>query len=141
MPKCRICDSKVDAKATVCPVCGCPNPCDYSHKTSDLTINITEVKDIVGFNYKKKLTASLLTMLDIIGLGRFYLGYRKTGIFFIVLNVLLIVSSIFIHMLIPSLSTLSIALIIVLAIFLFNIIHGLIILFTNSLDANGDVLE
>lgn len=141
MAKCRICDSKIDPRASVCPVCGCPNPCDNSHKTADLTINITDVQDLVGFEYKKKSVAALLTIfLDFVGVGRLYLGYKKTSILFILINIILIASTFFLYDLI-GLKWWVLLLIVVLAIFIFNLVHGLIIIFSDSTDANGDLLE
>ncbi|MCH5180473.1 MAG: TM2 domain-containing protein [Erysipelotrichales bacterium] len=141
MAKCRICDSKIDQRVSVCPVCGCPNPSDNNHKTSDLIINSTDLQDLVEFDYKKKKKAVLFTIfLDIIGLGRMYLGHKNTGFFFIFLNICLIVASFFVAGLI-GLVWWQLLLIVLGVIFLFNLIHGLIILFTDSVDANGDLLE
>ena len=141
MAKCRICDSKIDPRVSVCPVCGCPNPLDNSHKTSDLIINSTDIQNLVEFDYKKKKTAVLLTIfLDIIGLGRRYLGYKRTGWFLTVLNICLIVASFFVCKFI-GFTWWQLLLIVIAAIYLLNLVHGLIILLTNSVDANGDLLE
>ena len=141
MAKCRICDSKIDQRASVCPICGCPNPLDTSHKTSDLIINSTDLQDLVEFDYKQKKTAVLLTVfLDIVGLGRRYLGYKRVGWLLLFLNICLIVVSFFVCGLI-GFKWWQLLLIVIASIYVINLIHGLIILFTNSVDANGDLLE
>lgn len=141
MAKCRICDSKIDQRASVCPVCGCPNPSDNNHKTSDLLINSTDLQALVEFDYKKKKKAVLLTIfLDIFGLGCRYLGYKRVGWFLVALNVCLIVASFFVCGFI-GFAWWQLLLIVLATIFLTNLIHGLIILWTNSVDANGDLLE
>ena len=141
MAKCRICDSKIDQRASVCPVCGCPNPSDNNHKTSDLLISSTDLQDLVEFDYKKKKKAALLTIfLDIAGIGCRYLGYKRAGWILLVLNVCLIGASFFVYKFI-GFTWWQLLLIVLGSIFLTNLIHGLIILFTNSVDDNGDLLE
>lgn len=141
MPKCRICDSKIDAKSSVCPVCGCPNPCDSKTKTVDLTLNISDVIDNVDFHYKSKKKAALLTMfLDFIGLGTRYRGYNMFSWLIIAINVVVLIGTYFLASLLKINVILAYVGVIVL-IFAINIIRGLVILFTDSTDANGDILE
>lgn len=141
MPKCRICDAKVEPKSSVCPVCGCPNPCDSKTRTVDLTLDISDVVDSVDFHYKSKKKAALLTMfLDIFGIGTRYLGYRRLSWLIIIINIGLFVAAYFIGK-IPSIGFLLSYIGILVLIYAINIIRGLVILLTNSSDANGDVLE
>ena len=141
MPKCRICDAKVDAKARVCPVCGCPNPCDGKSKTSDLTMNISDMLDTVDFHYKSKKKAALFTMfLDIVGVGRRYLGYNTSSWIMTAVNVVILIATYFVANAI-HLDVLLAYVGIIALMFAINIIRGLVILLTNSTDANGDELE
>ena len=140
MAKCRICDAKIDPRVFVCPYCGCSNPLDKSsNSTSDLVINSTTLQDLV--DYKKKKTAVLLTIfLDIIGLGRRYLGFKRTGLVFLIFNIILLGASFFVCNYI-GFTWWQLLLLVLAVIFVVNLIRGLIILFTDYCDANGDLLE
>ncbi len=92
MPKCKNCHkniTKFDKER--CPYCGCLNPLEgHNYETSDITqtIDILSNKEEVKFVQHKKLTNNILMMfLGIFGADLFYLGFYKSALIRLAINI------------------------------------------------------
>ncbi len=143
MPNCRNCGARLSKfDKDICPVCGIKDPLQGVNSE---TVEITSQVDLSGFQEgqkvvrrRKKMLILFLT-LGFTGLGYFYLKKKKNALIDILITILLFSSG---FLLLHLLAGLNIALSIILpiiAIYIINIIFGLVLYFTPDLrDGEGE---
>ncbi len=143
MPNCRNCGARLSKfDKDICPVCGIKDPLQGVNSE---TVEITSQVDLSGFQEgqkvvrrRKKMLVLFLT-LGFTGLGYFYLKKKKNALIDILITILLFASG---FLLLHLLAGLNIALSIILpiiAIYIVNIIFGLVLYFTPDLrDGEGE---
>jgi len=143
MPNCRNCGARLSKfDKDICPVCGIKDPLQGVNSE---TVEITSQVDLSGFQEgqkvvrrRKKMLVLFLT-LGFTGLGYFYLKKKKNALIDILITILLFASG---FLLLHLLAGLNIALSIILpiiAIYIINIIFGLVLYFTPDLrDGEGE---
>ena len=143
MPNCRNCGARLSKfDKDICPVCGIKDPLQGVNSE---TVEITSQVDLSGFQEgqkvvrrRKKMLILFLT-LGFTGLGYFYLKKKKNALIDILITILLFASG---FLLLHLLADLNIALSIILpiiAIYIINIIFGLVLYFTPDLrDGEGE---
>lgn len=143
MPNCRNCGARLSKfDKDICPVCGIKDPLQGVNSE---TVEITSQVDLSGFQEgqkvvrrRKKMLVLFLT-IGFTGLGYFYLKKKKNALIDILITVLLFASG---FLLLHLLAGLNIALSIILpiiAIYIINIIFGLVLYFTPDLrDGEGE---
>ncbi|MGI6714376.1 MAG: zinc-ribbon domain-containing protein [Bacilli bacterium] len=93
MGKCRNCGSKIDENEKYCPVCGVINPIRVKKVQ---TVNDTSFLDPVEPDYQlyrqrsRKVTLLLFVLLGFTGAPFFYLGYKKRGMMWLLVHLLLL---------------------------------------------------
>ena len=145
MPVCRHCGSRISKfDKDRCPVCGEINPLEgVSSDTIEITsrIDITP-KDYNDFKPKKRSTFLLLAcLIGWTGAEFFYLKYKRAGIIWLVINLLVLVGG-FLGLFLGAKSLLLGLLIPFGVVYLLSIIMGLAIYFNPSFkDANENLLK
>ena len=143
MPNCRNCGARLSKfDKDICPVCGIKDPLQGVNSE---TVEITSQVDLSGFQEGQKVVRRRKKMLILFltigftGLGYFYLKKKKNALIDILITVLLFSSG---FLLLHLLAGLNIALSIILpiiAIYIVNIIFGLVLYFTPDLrDGEGE---
>ena len=143
MPNCRNCGARLSKfDKDICPVCGIKDPLQGVNSE---TVEITSQVDLSGFQEGQKVVRRRKKMLILFltigftGLGYFYLKKKKNALIDILITVLLFASG---FLLLHLLAGLNIALSIILpiiAIYIINIIFGLVLYFTPDLrDGEGE---
>ena len=143
MPNCRNCGARLSKfDKDICPVCGIKDPLQGVNSE---TVEITSQVDLSGFQEGQKVVRRRKKMLILFltigftGLGYFYLKKKKNALIDILITVLLFSSG---FLLLHLLAGLNIALSIILpiiAIYIINIIFGLVLYFTPDLrDGEGE---
>lgn len=143
MPNCRNCGARLSKfDKDICPVCGIKDPLQGVNSE---TVEITSQVDLSGFQEGQKVVRRRKKMLILFltigftGLGYFYLKKKKNALIDILITILLFSSG---FLLLHLLAGLNIALSIILpiiAIYIINIIFGLVLYFTPDLrDGEGE---
>lgn len=143
MPNCRNCGARLSKfDKDICPVCGIKDPLQGVNSE---TVEITSQVDLSGFQEGQKVVRRRKKMLILFltigftGLGYFYLKKKKNALIDILITILLFASG---FLLLHLLAGLNIALSIILpiiAIYIINIIFGLVLYFTPDLrDGEGE---
>ncbi len=93
MPYCKSCHQEISKfDVDVCPYCGQEHPIDAGYKTMDITKTIDPLAE--GYSlYKSKSQrkwAILTMLLGYLGVGSFYIGFKKRGLIELLLSVILI---------------------------------------------------
>ena len=90
MPVCKNCGSRIDKfSKDVCPICGQVNP--FSEKTGSETVEVTTSIDVNNEDYKprhKKTMLILFIALGFFGVPFFYLYQKKSGLIFLLINLI-----------------------------------------------------
>lgn len=148
MPLCKNCHRNISRfDKDICPYCGFINPIDDTYETKDVTSLANPVKE--GFKlYKSKSKTLFLVFaftLSFFGIHEFYLGFKRRGFIYLIINLMataIIGSSL---AFIPSpaiLSPLWSYLVTFFAIYLVNILLSIRFLFKESLkDKRGEFLR
>ena len=88
MPVCKNCGSRIDKfSKDVCPICGQVDP--FSEKTGSETVEVTTSIDVNNEDYKprhKKTMLILFITLGFFGIPFFYIYQKKSGLIFMLLN-------------------------------------------------------
>lgn len=146
MPNCKYCGARIDKfNKDMCPICGNKNPLEG---TTSNTVEITSQIDLsnVEFkNYKIHLRAIAFLLFILIGwtgAPYFYLGFKKKGIIWAVINILLIAGLGSILAFVTPLGVFYGYIIPVSIIYLINICFGLYYLAKSDLkDGNGEFIR
>ena len=94
MPNCKNCGARISKfDADMCPVCGVKKPLEgVTSETVEITTELN-VEDPAFKDYKgtKRITACLLSaFLGVFGVGFFYTKRSKTGLIWLLINLVLI---------------------------------------------------
>ncbi|MCR4561642.1 MAG: hypothetical protein K5694_00330 [Bacilli bacterium] len=92
MPICRYCHKEIPKEdKDVCRYCGGINPIESDYKTQDITgiINKIEGEDLPVAK-SRRLTVILTIVGGWLGLGFFYLGYKKQGLIAILATIIIV---------------------------------------------------
>ena len=88
MPICKNCGSRIDKfSKDVCPICGQVNP--FSSQSGNETVEVTTSIDVNNEDYKprhKKTMLILFITLGFFGVPFFYIYQKKSGLIFMLLN-------------------------------------------------------
>jgi RNA polymerase subunit RPABC4/transcription elongation factor Spt4 len=93
MPNCKNCGSRISKfDKDICPVCGFVHPLNnVKSETVEITSEISISSDALKYKSKSKLTTFILFFLvGFLGVGYFYLSYKKRGLIWLIINVLFI---------------------------------------------------
>ncbi len=143
MPNCRNCGARLSKfDKDICPVCGIKDPLQgVNSETVEITsqVDLSEFQEGQKVVRRRKIMLILFLTLGFTGLGYFYLKKKRNALIDIIISILLLSSG---FLLLHLLAGLNIALSIILpiiAIYIFNIIFGLVLYFTPNLkDGEGE---
>lgn len=145
MGKCRNCGSQVSEKDKYCPVCGVINPIRVK---SIETVNDTSFLDPVEPDYhlyrqrSRNLTLLFFALLGFMGMGFFYLGYKKRGIFWLLIHLVLLITLPLLAEYQTEINFLKALLIVIIALIPVNLGLGLYYRFAPDVkDATGEFLR
>ena len=145
MPNCRNCGSRLSRfDKDMCPICGAKDPfLGMTTETSEITTEIDTVSEIKDYKRKsKKIAMSLSILIGWTGLPFYYLKYIMTGILWMVVNILCLVTIFCAIYFGVHLDLLISILIPVGVIYLANIILGIIIVAKSDFkDGSGEFLK
>ena len=145
MPNCKRCGSRISKfDKDICPVCGFEHPLnDVKSNTIEITSEISISKESINYKYKTRLTTFILFFLcGFLGVGYFYLSYKKRGIIWCILNLLIITGIILLLYFACNLELVLAILIPIIAAYLINAAIGLFYLLKSDIkDGNGDFLR
>ena len=141
MPKCKNCNSRIERfHKDRCPVCGVTFPFEgMNSETIEITTNI----DVGGVEAdyrpcKKKTLFILFALLGVFGVPFFYLKKKKEGIIGLISNAIIIALMSFLLAYFTSISVVVSIVIAFGAMYLLNIIFGLVMIYQPNLkDGNG----
>lgn len=146
MPNCKNCGARISKfDADMCPVCGTRKPLEgVTSETVEITTELN-VKDPAFKQYKptKRSTACLLSIfLGIFGVGFFYTKRSKAGIFWLIINLILIGGIGSLLAFVIKMDIIWSFVIPVIACYLINIVIGLYFLLKPDLkDGNGEFMH
>lgn len=94
MPVCKNCGARISKfDSDMCPVCGCKKPLEgVSSETVEITSEISlgspEFKNYHFTN--RKIVCVLFALLGVLGTGFFYAKYKKAGLYWLLINLVII---------------------------------------------------
>lgn len=143
MPVCKNCGSRIDKfSKDVCPICGQADP--FSEKRGSETVEVTTSIDVNNKDYKprhKKTMLILFITLGFFGVPFFYIYQKKSGLIFMLLNLVGIGLISFLFAFYAKLPVYGAILISLGAFLVINTVTGLYLYFMPNLqDGRGDFI-